>query len=74
MITYSFTHATAELSSNGDVVFADMEQEEIEIAKDWEKGEKLYKQGKLHEATGYIGMGYTKRGIYMSCLKQNGSQ
>jgi len=74
MIRYSFTRATATLSLNGDVVFASMEQEEIEIAKDWEKGEKLYKQGKPHEATGYIGMGYTKRGIYVSCLKWNDGQ
>lgn len=41
--------------------------ETIEIAKDWEKGQTLYEQGMPYETTGFIGMGYSKRGIYVSC-------
>ena len=68
MIRYSFIPATAKLSLNGNVTFASLEQDEIKIAKDWEMGETLYGQGKPHEATGFIGKGYTKRGIYVSYL------
>lgn len=65
MIQYSFTYSTAEFNSNGSVIFTSMKPEKIEIAKDWQKGEKLYDQGEAHEATGFIGKGYTKRGIYV---------
>ena len=66
MISHLFTRTTAKFTLHGDVEYGSTEQEEIEIAKDWEKGEKLYEQGEPHEATGFIGRGYTKRGIYVS--------
>jgi hypothetical protein len=76
MVQYSFTYSTAEFSSNGNVIFTSMEPEKIEIARDWAKGEKLYDQGEVHEATGFIGKGYTKLGIYVcsSFFKCNGQE
>jgi len=65
MIQYSFTYSTAKFISDGNVIFTSMEPEKIEIAKDWQKGETLYAQGEPHEATGFIGKGFTKRGIYV---------
>ena len=72
MIWYSFVRSTAILTPDGDVKFVttssvDGEYEGIEIAKDWENGQRLYEEGKPHEATGFIGKGYTKRGIYVGC-------
>jgi len=60
------------LNPDGDVMFVtassvDGEYEGIEIAKDWENGQRLYEEGKPHEAMGFIGKGYTKQGIYVSC-------
>jgi hypothetical protein len=72
MIQFSFIRSTASVNQDGDVKFvtqAGMECDNIEIAKDWVKGQKLYDEGKPHEATGFIGKGYTKRGIYVSCLE-----
>lgn len=65
MLQYSFTYSTAIFTTSGSVVFSSMEPANIEIAKDWSKGERLYDQGKEHEATGFIGKGYTKLGIYV---------
>ena len=65
MVQYSFTYSTAEFRLNGDVIFTCMEPDKIEIARDWQKGKKLYDQGEVHEATGFIGKVYTKVGIYM---------
>ena len=70
MMQYSFSYSTAKFNPDGNVIFTSMEPEKIEIAKDWQKGEKQYDQGEAHEATGFIGKGYSKRGIYVrSSLK-----
>lgn len=76
MIQYSFTYSTAKFISDGNVVFTSMEPEKIEIAKDWKMGETLYDEGEAHEATGFIGKGYSKRGIYVrsSFFKCNAQQ
>ena len=68
MVQYSFTYSTAIFTASGSVVFTSMEPANIEIAKDWSKGERLYDQGKEHEATGFIGKGYTKLGIYVCSI------
>lgn len=52
---------------NVEISVGDGLLEAIEIAGDWEKGQTLYKQGKPYETTGFVGMGYSKRGIYVSC-------
>jgi len=59
MIQYSFVHSTAILNPDGDVKFVtassmDSEYEGIEIAKDWGDGQRLYEEGKPHEATGFM--------------------
>jgi hypothetical protein len=73
MIQYSFIRSTANVNQAcGDVtiiIASGMECEDIEIAKDWVKGKKLYDEGKPHEAMGFIGKGCTKRGIYVSCFE-----
>jgi hypothetical protein len=67
-----FIRTTAVFNAKGNVEFsANSEQdirviEVIEIAEDWEKGQTLYEQGKPHETTGFVGKGYSKRGIYVS--------
>jgi hypothetical protein len=70
MVKYLFSRTTAEVSSSGNVktttTIGSMEREDIEIAKDWDSGQALYKQGTAHETTGFIGRGYTKQGIYVS--------
>jgi hypothetical protein len=68
MTQYSFTYVNAKFDSSGSVVFTSSTEpasENIEIAKDWKEGERLYNQGKSHETTGFIGKGYTKRAIYV---------
>jgi hypothetical protein len=39
----------------------------IAIAEDWLEGEKMSKD-KNHYKTGFIGCGFTKRGVYVSPL------
>ena len=70
MIQYSFIRTLAEVSSSGVVEFSallnSMEHENIEIATDWQRGESLYDDKEPHVKTGFIGKGFTKRGIYVS--------
>ena len=59
----------AYLQEDGSVKFIELNGvEHIEIGKDWEIGEERKKEGKVSDETGFIGKGFTKRGIYVSCL------
>ena len=63
---YRFTRSTAKYQPTGDVEVSQLDNlETIAIAEDWADGETLSKQ-KKHYMTGYIGCGFTKRGIYVS--------
>jgi hypothetical protein len=67
MTRYSFVRTIADVSSSGVVEFSDStEHEDIEIASDWKTGESLYDDKESHVKTGFIGKGFTKRGIYVS--------
>lgn len=60
------TKATISTEGNVEISVSDGILEAIEIAGDWENGQTLYDQGKPHETTGFVGMGYSKRGVYVS--------
>lgn len=63
---YRFTCSTAKYQPTGNVKISQSDNlETIAIAEDWLDGEKLSKE-KKHYKTGYIGCGFTKRGIYVS--------
>jgi len=65
---YRFTHSTAEYQPSGSVKISRLANlEVIAIAEDWLEGEKLSRE-KKHYKTGFIGCGFTKRGIYVSSL------
>ena len=67
MIESLFIRTKATINTEGNVDFSVIDGlEAIEIAGDWEKGEALYDQRKPHETTGFVGKGYSKRGIYVS--------
>lgn len=69
LLEYKFTRSTANYKPTGDVEILRLDNlETIEIAKDWLNGETLSKE-KKHYETGYIGCGFTKRGIYVSFLR-----
>lgn len=68
MIESFFIRTKATINAEGNVETSISDRlETIEIARDWAKGQTLYDQGKPHETTGFVGMGYSKRGIYVSC-------
>lgn len=68
MIKSFFIRTKAVINKDGNVEFSVSDGlEAIEIAGDWEKGQTLYEQKQPHETTGFVGMGYSKRGIYVSC-------
>lgn len=66
LVDYQFTRSTAQYQANGDVEVTRVSEslEVIAIADDWLKGEELSKR-KEHYNTGFIGCGFTKRGIYV---------
>lgn len=66
LTSYQFTRSTAKYQPNGDVKITRVSEglEVISIADDWLKGEELWKT-KEHYKTGFIGCGFTKRGIYV---------
>ena len=69
LVTYVFTHTMAYLQGDGSVKFIELNGiEHIEIGEDWAIGEERKKEGKVSDETGFIGKGFTKYGIYMSCL------
>ena len=69
MIESFFIHTKATINAEGNIEFSVCDGiEAIEIAGDWEKGQTLYEQSKPHETTGFVGKGYSKRGIYVSAI------
>ncbi|KAF8550906.1 hypothetical protein OG21DRAFT_1487409 [Imleria badia] len=65
LVNHGFTRTTAVYQEDGTVVFLVSEaEEEIEIAGDWQVGQRANKDGKPFWNTGYIGEGYTKTAIY----------
>ncbi|KAF8341800.1 kinase-like domain-containing protein, partial [Amanita rubescens] len=66
MTSYQFTRTTATFQKDGSVVFeTDKDLEEgIEVADDWLEGKEAIRTGLPHEATGYVGEGFSKYGIY----------
>ena len=67
MIETFFIRTIATINKEGNVEISVSDRvEAIEVARDWEKGQTLYEQNKPHETTGFVGMGYSKRGIYVS--------
>jgi hypothetical protein len=72
MYQYSFTRTKAVFKPDGHVTFTSdthLDNEEIiEIAGDWQSGEDLMASGQSYEKTGFIGKGFTKRGIYVHVL------
>lgn len=70
MTEYTFTRIIAVYQESGDVVFTpSSEIETIYLASDWLEGEQLAAERKPFHETGYIGSGYSKRGIYVSLLR-----
>ena len=67
MTTYKFKRTTASFQEDGSVMLQDEldGEEEIEVADDWWEGRAEKDRGNPHEATGYVGEGYSKYGIYV---------
>ena len=68
---YIFTCSTAEYQPSGEVKISRSDGlKKIAIAEDWLEGEKMSKD-KNHSSykTGFIGCGFTKRGVYVSPLQ-----
>ena len=64
----TFTRTRAICQPDGNVVLIiDDEPEEIEIAHNWQIGERMDKNNPAcyTAESGYIGAGYSKRGIYV---------
>jgi hypothetical protein len=76
MIKYSFTRLNAKYHEDGTVTMTKSNVvEQIEIAADYLTGQKMFVDKDPiagYMKTGYIGRGFTKRGIYVSLeyLKQ----
>jgi hypothetical protein len=64
---YQFTRSTAQYLPSGDVTITrnSGKLEVITIANDWKRGEELYEKKESHYDSGFIGRGYSKRGIYV---------
>lgn len=69
LVKFAFTHTQAICRPDGNVVLTAVDDgcEEIEIAGNWMEAEKLNESNPARYATesGYIGAGFTKRGIYV---------
>ena len=66
MVQLPFTRTTANFQPDGSVKLVESKVEErIEVAEDWESGEEAFDRREVHQETGFIGRGYTKRGIYV---------
>ena len=60
----------AEYQASGDVKISRVDDlEVIAIVEDWREGEEMSKERK-HYSTGFIGFGFTKRGIYVRSLSR----
>ncbi|KAF8335243.1 hypothetical protein F5887DRAFT_1079207 [Amanita rubescens] len=65
MTSYKFQRTIASFQENGSVTFeTEAKVEIIEVADDWQAGREANKKGEAYEATGYVGQGYSKYGIY----------
>ena len=64
---YRFTHSTAQYQPNGDVRITRSSEslDVIAIAEDWLNGEEMWEKKEQHHKTGFIGRGFTKRGVYV---------
>jgi hypothetical protein len=64
---YQFTRSTAQYLPSGDVTITQNpgKLEVIAIANDWTRGEELFEKKESHYDSGFIGRGYSKRGIYI---------
>ena len=64
---YRFTCSTAQYQPSGEVRITRVSEnlQVISIAEDWLKGEEMWEKKEPHYKTGFIGRGYTKRGIYV---------
>ena len=70
LVDYRFTCSTARYQPTGDVEISRSDTlQTIAIAEDWSDGEALSKENK-HYKTGFIGHGFTKRGVYVSFSSQ----
>ena len=67
MIEYSFSRTSVKFDDKGRAKFVVSDNvEHISIASDWLEGEGLFKSKQPYDKTGFIGEGFTKRGIYVS--------
>jgi hypothetical protein len=67
MVEYSFNHTSVNIDDKGRANFVVFDNVgHISIASDWLKGEGLFKSKQVYDKTGFIGRGFTKRGIYVS--------
>lgn len=66
MGSFRFLRTVAECQPDGRVKFSEAtEMEKIELSLDWQEGEDTIANGSLSDETGFIGRGFTKRGIYV---------
>lgn len=66
-IEYSFNRTSVNFDDKGRAKFIVSDNVEyISIASDWLEGEELFKLKQPYDKTGFIGRGFTKRGIYVS--------
>jgi hypothetical protein len=69
MVEYSFVRTNINHQENGKITFTASDvDEKIWIAADWAAGEELLAAKKPHQHTGFIGRGFTKRGVYVCGL------
>ena len=66
---YQFTRSTAQYQPDGEVRITRSSEslDIIAIAKDWLNGEEMWEKKEQYHKTGFIGRGFTKRGVYV-CL------
>lgn len=67
LVDYQFTRSAASYQPDGEVKIVKISEnlEVISIAKDWLSGETEWEKNQPHYNTGFIGRGFTKRGIYV---------
>lgn len=71
MASYQFTRITAQIQESGAIrLIRTLDQEPtIQTATDWIDGETNFNGGKMpYSHTGFIGMGSSKRGIYVNSI------
>lgn len=67
---YQFTCSMAQYQPDGDVKItrSSVGLDVIAIAEDWLKGKEMWKVMEPYYKTGFIGRGFTKRGVYICSL------